>query len=107
MKKKLQTFNLSEEIRKYFDIQSFEHIIPWAEKNIDFSKDISAQRNRLDFDLYPYQKEVIKQWEDLDHIKTITVVAPEQMRKDEHLYCGFTLENGFRAVPKYDRLPVR
>lgn len=78
-KMKKQTFNLSEEIRKYFDIQSFQHIIPWAEKNIDFSKDISAQRNRLDFDLYPYQKEVIKQWEDLDSIKTVTVVAPQQL----------------------------
>jgi phage terminase large subunit GpA-like protein len=87
-KMKKQTFNLSDEIRKYFDIQSFEHIIPWAEHNIDFSKDISAQRNRLDFDLYPYQKEVISQWEDLDHIKTVTVVAPEQMGKTNTYIVG-------------------
>lgn len=79
MSKKIQTFNLVDEIRKYFDIQAFESIIPWAEKNIDFSKDISAQRNRLDFSLYPYQVEVIKQWEDLNNIKTVTVVAPEQL----------------------------
>jgi hypothetical protein len=75
-----KTFNLGDEIRRYFDIQAFEPIISWAEKNIDFSKDISAQRNRLDFSLYPYQVEVIKQWEDLDNIKTVTVVAPEQVR---------------------------
>lgn len=105
MVKKTQTFNLSEEIRRYFDIQSFESIIPWAEKNIDFSKDISAQRNRLDFNLYPYQKEVIQQWEDLDHIKTITVCAPEQMRKNQYLYRWFTLENDFRALSEYDCLP--
>lgn len=105
MVKKTQTFNLSEEIRRYFDIQSFESIIPWAEKNIDFSKDISAQRNRLDFSLYPYQKEVIQQWEDLDHIKTITVCAPEQMRKNQYLYRWFTMENDFRALSEYDCLP--
>jgi hypothetical protein len=105
MVKKTQTFNLSEEIRRYFDIQSFESIIPWAEKNIDFSKDISAQRNRLDFNLYPYQKEVIQQWEDLDHIKTITVCAPEQMRKNQYLYRWFTMENDFRALSEYDCLP--
>lgn len=80
MSKLIKPFNLADEIRKYFDIQAFEPIIEWAKKNIDFSKDISAQRNRLDFDLYPYQVEIIKQWEDLDHIKAVTVVAPEQLR---------------------------
>jgi hypothetical protein len=79
MSKKLYNYSLTDEIRKYFDIQSWEPIIQWAQKNIDFSKDISAQRNRLDFDLYPYQKEVIQQWEDLNNIKTVTVVAPEQL----------------------------
>jgi hypothetical protein len=82
MIKKIQTFNLAEEIRKYFDIQAYEPIIEWAKKNIDFSKDVSAQRNRLDFDLYPYQVEIIKQWEDLDHIKTVTVVGTEQRGKE-------------------------
>lgn len=82
MIKKIQTFNLAEEIRKYFDIQAYEPIIEWAKKNIDFSKDVSAQRNRLDFDLYPYQVEIIKQWEDLDHIKTVTVVGTEQRWKE-------------------------
>ena len=49
MKKK--HFNLIEEIRKFFEIQAFESIIPWAEKNINFSNDFSAQRNFLDFSL--------------------------------------------------------
>ena len=42
--------------------------------------DVSAERNHLDFSLYPYQIDVIKEWEDLDSIKTVTVVACEQMR---------------------------
>lgn len=88
MPKKLYNYSLSNEIRKYFDIQSWEPIIQWAEKNIDFSKDISAQRNRLDFDLYPYQKEVIQQWEDLNNIKTVTVVAPEQLGKTNMYIVG-------------------
>lgn len=82
MSKQIKLFNLAEEIRKYFDIQAYEPIIEWAKKNIDFSKDVSAQRNRLDFDLYPYQVEIIKQWEDLDHIKTVTVVGTEQRWKE-------------------------
>lgn len=78
MKKK--HFNLIEEIRKFFEIQAFESIIPWAEKNINFSNDISAQRNFLDFSLYPYQVDILKQWEDLKHIKEVVVCSPEQMR---------------------------
>lgn len=77
---KKERFNLIKEIRKFFYIQAFEQIIPWAEKNINFSNDISAQRNFLDFSLYPYQIEPLTQWEDLQHIKEVVVVAPEQMR---------------------------
>lgn len=36
-------FNLIGAIRNFFEITPFEHIIPWAEKNIDFSKDVSAK----------------------------------------------------------------
>jgi hypothetical protein len=73
-------FNLGTELRKFFELQAFEPIIPWAKKNINFSSDVSAQRNFLDFDLYPYQVEPIKQWEDLDHIKEVVICSPEQMR---------------------------
>lgn len=78
---KKEKFDLIKEIRKFFEIQPFQSIIPWAEKNINFSNDISAQRNFLDFSLYPYQKEPLQQWEDLKSIKTVTVVAPEQCGK--------------------------
>lgn len=77
---KKEKFNLIKEIRKFFSIQAYTDIISWAEKNINFSNDISAQRNFLDFSLYPYQKEPLQQWEDLKHIKEVVVVAPEQMR---------------------------
>ena len=74
-------FDLITEIRKFFEIQAYEDIISWAEKNINFSNDISAQRNFLDFSLYPYQKEPLQQWEDLNHRKEVVVCSPEQMRE--------------------------
>lgn len=76
----MKQFKLIDSIRNFFEITAFQKIIPWAEKNICFAGDVSAQRNYLDFDLYPYQKEIIQQWQDLQHIKNVTVVAPEQMR---------------------------
>lgn len=82
------SFNLIQKIRSFFEIQAFQNIIPWAEKNINFSSDISAERNCLDFSLYPYQIDVIKQWEDLNSIKTVTVVAPEQMGKTNMFVVG-------------------
>lgn len=85
---KRNQFDLIKEIREFFSIQAFEKIIPWAEKNIDFSGDISAQRNFLDFSSYPYQIDIIKEWEDLQHIKTVTVVAPEQMGKTNLFVVG-------------------
>ena len=95
---KKEKFDLIKEIRKFFEIQAFQSIIPWAEKNINFSSDISAQRNFLDFSLYPYQVDILKQWEDLKSIKTVTVVAPEQCRKNVHIYCWAIMENGFCSM---------
>ena len=103
---KKEKFNLIKEIRKFFEIQAFESIIPWAEKNINFSNDISAQRNFLDFSLYPYQVDILKQWEDLKHIKNVTVVAPEQCRKNMHVHCWPLMENGFRSISINDSLPI-
>lgn len=102
MKKK---FDLIGSVRNFFDITPYEHIIPWAEKNIDFSKDVSAERNYLDFDLYPYQVDIIREWEDLNSIKTVTVVAPEQMRKNEYVCGWIIMENGFCSMSRDDRLP--
>lgn len=81
-------FNLCDAIRKYFSIQPYMEIIPWAEKYINFSNDISAQRNSLDFSLYPYQIDILKQWQDLEHIKTVTVCAPQQMGKTNLFVIG-------------------
>ena len=58
---KKEKFNIIKEIRKFFEIQAYTDIISWAEKNINFSNDISAQRNFLDFSLYPYQVDILKQ----------------------------------------------
>ena len=95
---KKEKFDLIKEIRKFFSIQAYTDIISWAEKNINFSSDISAQRNFLDFSLYPYQVDILKQWEDLKSIKTVTVVAPEQCRKNVHIHCWSSLENGFCSM---------
>lgn len=87
---KKHQFDLIKEIRKFFEIQAFQSIIPWAEKNINFSNDISAQRNFLDFSLYPYQIDILKQWEDLNHRKEVVVCSPEQMREKQiYLLLGY------------------
>ena len=87
---KKHQFDLIKEIRKFFEIQAFQSIIPWAEKNINFSNDISAQRNFLDFSLYPYQVDILKQWEDLNHRKEVVVCSPEQMREKQiYLLLGY------------------
>ena len=78
--KQKKLFNLSDSLRSFFKLQAFQPIIPWSQKNINFSSDVSAERNYLDYDLYPYQVEIIKQWEDLTSIKEVVVVCPEQMR---------------------------
>ena len=104
---KKEKFNLIKEIRKFFEIQAFESIIPWAEKNINFSNDISAQRNFLDFSLYPYQKDILKEWEDLKHIKEVVVCSPEQMRKNKSIRSWIIVENDIRPMSKHDCVPFR
>lgn len=89
MRKKIKNFSLTDHIRNYFSLTPFERIIPWAEKNIDFSEEISAERAKLDFDQYPYQKPILEQWQnDKQAIKTITVVAPEQTGKTNMFVVG-------------------
>ena len=80
--KKYKPFNICEHIKRYFNIQPYTPIIQWCQKNIDFSDQISAQRNKLDFEQYPYQVPILKEWQNQKKkIKTITVVAPEQLGK--------------------------
>lgn len=90
MRKKIKNFSLAEHIRNYFNLTPYEKIIPWAEKNIDFSQQISAERNKLDFDQYPYQVPILKEWEnEKKTIKTIVVVAPEQVGKTNCFIVGW------------------
>ena len=80
--KKYKPFNLVDHIKRYFEIQAYQPIVQWCQKNIDFSEQISAQRNKLDFEQYPYQVPILKQWQNQKkQIKTIVVVAPEQTGK--------------------------
>lgn len=82
MKKKIEPFNLIDHIKRYFSIIPYQDIISWCQKNIDFSDQISAERNKLDFSLYPYQIPILKEWQNQKKkIKTIVVVAPEQTGK--------------------------
>ena len=104
---KKEKFNLIKEIRKFFEIQAYTDIISWAEKNINFSNDISAQRNFLDFSLYPYQIDILKQWEDLKHIKEVVVCSPEQMRKNEFICCWSIVEDDICSMSKHDSVPFR
>lgn len=80
--KKYIPFDLGQHILRYFNITPYEPIVQWCEKHIDFSDQISAQRNKLDFQLYPYQVPILKEWQMKPGIiKTITVVAVEQVGK--------------------------
>lgn len=89
MKKKIKDFNLIEHIRSYFKLYAYKDIISWSEQNIDFSEDISAERNKLDFELYPYQVPILKEWQmKKGVIKTIVVVAPEQVGKTNMFVVG-------------------
>ena len=88
-KKKREPFSITEHIRRYFSLMPYQDIISWAEKNIDFSDDVSAERSKLDFNLYPYQKPILKQWQNEGKkIKTIVVVAPEQTGKTNMFVIG-------------------
>lgn len=80
--KKYIPFDLCQHIKRYFNITPYQPIVQWCQKNIDFSDQISAERNKLDFDLYPYQVPILKEWQMKPGvIKTIVVVAVEQVGK--------------------------
>lgn len=86
--KQKKRFNLAASLRAYFNLNPFEDVLSWAQRNINFSSDVSAERNFLDFEQYPYQKEILKQWEDLDNIKEVVVVSIEQMGKTNLFVVG-------------------
>ena len=87
--KKLKKYDLTQHIKTYFQIVPFQDIISWCKKYINFSDDVSAERVKLDFDQYPYQLPIIKEWQLKPNvIKNITVVAPQQMGKTNCFVVG-------------------
>lgn len=81
-------FDLIQNIRDYFHITPFMPIMEWIEKYINYSDDVSAERSRPDFSQFPYQVEILKQWEDLNSRKIVTVVSVEQMGKTNMFLLG-------------------
>lgn len=79
--KKLPQIDLVQEIRDYFRLSPYMDIISWADAYINYADDVSAQRDKIDWDLFPYQKEIIAQWNDINKRKQVTVVAVEQLGK--------------------------
>ena len=53
----------------------------WAEGNISFEHDISANFDRFDLSLTPYLKEPLNTWNFENIIRETTIVAPEQTGK--------------------------
>lgn len=104
--KKTERFNLIEAIRGYFRIQPFMEILPWIERSINLSDDVSSERDRPDFTQYPYQIEILRQWEDLNVRKHVIVVSCEQMREDFDVPVWASLQDGVRPLPVPHLLPV-
>lgn len=78
-------FNLIQSIRDYFKITPYSPIMDWIKNNITLVDDVSSERDKPDFDLYKYQVDILKQWEDFNVRKHVTVVACEQTRLSEKL----------------------
>ena len=81
MKKKTSLEILEESILNFWNITPYENIISWAERNIDFSDDISAERSKLDFSLTPHLIEPLKCWEFDNTIREVQVIGIEQHGK--------------------------
>ena len=72
---------LADEVAAFFEIRPYQDIITWAQENIDFSEDISAERNRLDFSLSPHLIEPLRAWEFQGKRREVTVCGIEQHGK--------------------------
>lgn len=101
---KKEKFNLVDAIRNFFSITPYMPIMEWIERYINYSDDVSAERDTPDFSAFPYQIEPIKQWEDLNSRKQVTIVACEQMRKNKHVFAWSIMANGLRSMPKSSML---
>lgn len=68
-------------VRDFFTLSERVDIVSWAEQNIDFSDDVSAERKRLDLSLSPFLIEPLKAWEFSGRIREVVVCGIEQHGK--------------------------
>ena len=68
-------------VRNAWNVAEHRDIIAWAQDNIDFSDDISAERSRLDFELSPFLIEPLRTWDFSGKIREVAVCGIEQHGK--------------------------
>ena len=68
-------------VRNAWSVAEHRDIIAWAQDNIDFSDDISAERSRLDFELSPFLIEPLRTWDFSGKIREVAVCGIEQHGK--------------------------
>ena len=73
--------SIGNAIRSSWAAPLHEDIIDWAKKNIDFSEDASAERNRIDFELSPFLVEPLRCWDFSGKIREVAVCGIEQHGK--------------------------
>lgn len=72
---------IKESDSRYLELSQFLEPAAWAEKNISFEYDISANFEKFDLSLTPYLKDPLNTWNFSNTIREVTVVSPEQMGK--------------------------
>ena len=78
--KLVKQFDIIDSLRSFFKIQPFMPIMEWIDKNITLVDDVSSEADKPDFTQYPYQVEILKQWEDLSCRKHVVIMSCEQLR---------------------------
>lgn len=100
-------FNLVNQIRDYFQLTPWQDIISWSKHNINFSDDVSSQRNFLDLQLTPHLREILQQWQFSGKIKEVTVCGIEQHRKILDVGSWITLFHDLQTLPVVSHLSLR
>lgn len=77
----MKVSNWGSQIASFGEILPFECPVDWAVKNIDFSEDVSAERQRFDPALSPHLIEPLNAWDFSGKIKEVTVIGIEQHGK--------------------------
>lgn len=65
----------------FLNLTPYEGVVDWAQHAIDFSDDISAERERFDINLTPHLAEPLRAWEFHGRIREVTVIGIEQHGK--------------------------